>query len=358
MTQSPGNPNSHPLALRWGAILFAVAATIMVWPLWQPLVLASWFAIFARPLMNRFSRVTHGRHRAAALLTVLLLLLVLVPIGVFAVSLVSAAMDLIDTVIKSRGGKQALEAIVSGSGAKGFHFGLQDFVPLAKEYGERAMAFVGTVAGVTAKGVLGIFVFLLAAYTFLAEGTQVYTWIEDHLPISRVNFRRYTDAFAETGRGLFVGVVMTGLIQGLTATVAYFVLGIPRAIVLGVLTAFASLIPSVGTALVWIPIALGLALTGSWWRAGIMAFVGIFVIGLADNLLRPLLSRRGSLQLPTFVLMVSMFGGLATVGAWGLLLGPLLVRLAVEAVSIERATHPLPLPKPPEATDCGQQGAQ
>jgi hypothetical protein len=46
------------------------------------------------------------------------------------------------------------------------------------------------------------------------------------------------------------------------------------------------------------------------------------------------------------------------VGAWGLLLGPLLVRLAVEAVSIERATHPLPLPKPPEATDCGQQGAQ
>ena len=80
------------------------------------MVLASWFAIFARPLMNRFSRVTHGRHRAAALLTVLLLLLVLVPIGVFAVSLVSAAMDLIDTVIKSRGGKQALEAIVSGSG--------------------------------------------------------------------------------------------------------------------------------------------------------------------------------------------------------------------------------------------------
>ena len=157
---------------------------------------------------------------------------------------------------------------------------------------------------------------------------------------------------------IVLSVVMTGLIQGLTATVAYFVLGIPRAIVLGVLTAFASLIPSVGTALVWIPIALGLALTGSWWRAGIMAFVGIFVIGLADNLLRPLLSRRGSLQLPTFVLMVSMFGGLATVGAWGLLLGPLLVRLAVEAVSIERATHPLPLPKPPEATDCGQQGAQ
>jgi len=341
------------MALRWGAILFAIAATFMVWPLWQPLVLASWFAIFARPLMNRASHITRGRHRAAALLTVLLLVLVLVPIGLFMASLVTAAAELIDTIVKTKGGKQALEAIVSGSSSKGFHYGFRDLVPLAKEYGERAMSVVGTVAGVTAEGILGIFVFLLAAYSFLAEGTQVYAWLEDHLPISRVNLHRYADAFAETGRGLFVGVVMTGLIQGFTATVAYLALGIPRAIVLGVLTAFASLIPSVGTALVWIPIALGLGLTGSWWRAGILAFIGVFVIGLADNLLRPLLSRRGNLQLPTFVLMVSMFGGLATVGAWGLLLGPLLVRLAVEAVSIERATHPLPLPRPPETTGTG-----
>jgi sensor domain CHASE-containing protein/uncharacterized membrane protein len=66
------------------------------------------------------------------------------------------------------------------------------------------------------------------------------------------------------------------------------------------------------------------------------AAIGVLVIGLVDNLLRPLLSRHGSVQLPTLVLLVAMFGGLATVGAWGLLLGPLLVRLAVEAVAIER----------------------
>jgi predicted PurR-regulated permease PerM len=88
--------------------------------------------------------------------------------------------------------------------------------------------------------------------------------------------------------------------------------------------------------LVWVPIAVGLALAGSWVRATIMVAIGIFVIGLVDNLLHPLLSRIGSLKLPTFVLVVAMFGGLATVGAWGLVLGPLLVRLAMEAVSIER----------------------
>jgi predicted PurR-regulated permease PerM len=327
---------AHPGALRWGAILFTIAAALMIWPLWQPLVLATWFAVLARPLMNGVSRVTRGRHRAAAVLTVALLLLVLVPIGLFVAALVSASIELLETLLKSKGGKEALEAIVSGGGAAGHQFGLNDIVALTRQYGERAAGLVTTVAGATAKGILGTFVFVLAAYAFLAEGREVYAWVEDHLPIAPRHFRRYAAAFAETGRGLVVGVGLTSVIQGITATVAYLALGIPRAFVLGVLTAFASLIPSVGTALVWGSVAVGLAITGHWGRAIIMAAIGVFVIGLAENLLRPLLSRHGSVQLPGFVLLVAMFGGLATVGAWGLLLGPLLVRLAVEAVSIER----------------------
>jgi predicted PurR-regulated permease PerM len=352
--RSSDSPEAHPRALRWGAILFAVAAGLMIWPLWQPLVLATWFAVFARPLMSTVSRITHGRHRAAAALTVLLLLLVLTPIGLFLAALVSAAAELLETLLQSKGGKDALEAIVSGGDA-GHQFGLSDIVALTRQYGERAAQLVSTIAGATAKGILGIFVFVLAAYTFLAEGPRVYAWIEDHLPITPRHFRRYGAAFAETGRGLVVGVGLTSLIQGVTATVAYLALGIPRAFVLGVLTAFASLIPSVGTALVWGPVALGLAFTGRWGRAIIMAAIGVLVIGLADNLLRPLLSRHGSVQLPTFVLLVAMFGGLATVGGWGLLLGPLLVRLAVEAISMEREERltcaPVAGPNPPTGSD-------
>lgn len=320
-------------ALRWSAILFTLAAGVIVWPLWQPLVLAIWFAAFGRPLMKRVGRVTRGRHRAAAVLTVLLLLLVLAPLGLFMASLASAATDLFNSLVASKGATSALQAIVSGG--SGHKLGLGDLVPLAKEYGERAFGLATSIAGATAKGLLGVFVFVLAAYAFLAEGREVYTWVENHLPITPRNFDRYAAAFTETGRGLVVGVGLTGLIQGITAMAAYLALGIPRAIVLGVLTAIASLIPSVGTGLVWCPVAVGLALTGHWGRAAIMVAIGLFVIGLIDNLLRPLLSRHGSLQLPTFVLLVAMFGGLATVGAWGLLLGPLLVRLAVEAVSIE-----------------------
>ncbi|MEO8877725.1 MAG: AI-2E family transporter, partial [Polyangiaceae bacterium] len=146
----------------------------------------------------------------------------------------------------------------------------------------------------------------------------------------------------ETGRGLLVGVGLTGLVQGVIATVAYFALGVPRALVLGLLTCLASVIPSVGTALVWVPIAIGLGLSGRTGSAAILVGIGVLVIGTIDNVLRPVFSRFGKLELPSFVLLVSIFGGLALFGTWGFLLGPLLVRLAKEALIISREERSMP----------------
>jgi hypothetical protein len=177
--------------------------------------------------MKRLSGILRGRHRAAAVLTVLLLLLVLVPLGLIVASLISASSELLETLLKSKGGKHALAAIVSGDAADGHRFTVRDIMPLTKQYGERAFGLVTTIVGATANGIFGVFAFMLAAYTFLAEGRQVYAWIEDHLPISPQVFQRYAAAFAETGRGLAVGVGLTGIIQGFAATVAYLALGHP-----------------------------------------------------------------------------------------------------------------------------------
>ncbi|HEY3353201.1 MAG TPA: AI-2E family transporter [Polyangia bacterium] len=323
-------------ALRWATLLLVVAAGVMLFPVWQAVVLATWFAVFAQPLQARVSRILRGSNRAAAALTILLLMAVLVPLGALTVVLANAAIDLVRTLIQSKGGRAALEAVVSGNGGGPRHFGLHEVVGLVQQYGDRAWRVLGTVAGVTAQSFFGVFIFLLASYTFLARGREAYIWVEEHVPIAPRHFRRLAGAFNETGRGLVVGVGGTAFIQGVTATIGYLALGVPRAFVLGVLTAFASLIPSIGTALVWVPVAIGLALTGHWVRGIIMAAIGLFVIGLMDNLLRPMLARYGRIQLPTFVLLIAMFGGLATVGVWGLVLGPLLVRLGVEAMAILR----------------------
>ena len=112
-------------------------------------------------------------------------------------------------------------------------------------------------------------------------------------------------------------------------------LGLPQAAVLGALTTLAAFIPSAGAALVWAPVTLGLAVAGRPAAAIGMLVMGI-VISLADNFVRPMLSRYGQLRLPTFALLVAMLGGITIFGTWGLVLGPLLVRLAVEGLNIVR----------------------
>jgi predicted PurR-regulated permease PerM len=99
------------------------------------------------------------------------------------------------------------------------------------------------------------------------------------------------------------------------------------------------LLPLVGTALVWIPLAIELAATGEYWQAGVVVLVGAGVHSLIDNFVRPLLARYGRLTLPAFVVLVSMLGGAAVFGAAGALLGPLLVRLCVESLAIVSESH-------------------
>ena len=147
---------------------------------------------------------------------------------------------------------------------------------------------------------------------------------------------RMRSAFLETGRGLMIGVGLTCAVQGLVAAIAYLCLQIPRWYALGVLTGLCSLIPILGTAIVWIPITIGLFIQQAHLKAVIMIAVGIFAIGSVDNLLRPVFSRVGSLQMSTLLLLLTIFGGLELLGAWGALLGPLIVRLASEAIVLVR----------------------
>ena len=102
----------------------------------------------------------------------------------------------------------------------------------------------------------------------------------------------------------------------------------------------------VGTALVWVPIALGLFLAGHTLKALILVALGLGVISVIDNLLRPIYARMGSLKMPMVLLFVAVFGGLAAFGTWGALIGPLLVRLAMEALALSKGDTPAPSEAP------------
>lgn len=204
-----------------------------------------------------------------------------------------------------------------------------------RQHGSSTWRTLRTIAGATATAVIGVFVFVLGIYVFLVDGHRIYVWLKERSPLARPHFHRFANAFAETGRGLFIGVGLTAVAQGALATIAYFVLGLPQAAVLGALTTLAAFIPSAGAALVWAPVTVGLVVAGRPGAAVALLVMGL-VISIADNLMRPMLSRYGQLRLHTFVLLVAMLGGITVFGTWGLVLGPLFVRLAVEGLNIVR----------------------
>jgi predicted PurR-regulated permease PerM len=332
-------------------LLLAGGALLTLTPLWPPLVLAAWIAIVAHPLHVRLARKFRGRHRAAALMTVTFVLLLLGPVTALTASLTGRAIELARDIIASQDGKAALRAVVSTSGegpapALSFEaFDLESLLRMAQRHGADAWHALSAVAGAATALIVGLFVFVLAIYAFLIHGVEAYDWLVARSPISRAHTHRFANAFSETGRGLLVGVGLTALLQGAAATMGYVALGIHEAFVLGALTAVASIIPSGGAALVWIPVSAALAIGGRPIAAVIMVAIGL-VVSTADNFVRPLLTRYGKLRMPTFLLLIAMLGGLALFGGWGMVLGPLLVRLAMEGLEILREEPASASPSP------------
>ena len=319
---------------RWWVIALAIGACLLMAPFAGWIILAVWLSGFARGLHGRLTKNLRGHDHLAAAITVGLMMLVLVPLVIVTAILVIDAIELVTKLLESKQGKQVLVALVSKEGSKANpRMGVGELLLMQ---GDRAFGVVKIIAASAAQIIIGMVVLVAGVYALLINGRRWYKWIEDHAPMSKPAVRRFGAAFNETGHGLMIGVAGAGIMQGIAATIAFLVLGVPQAFALGLLTVILSIVPVVGTALVWGPIAIGLALTGRMYEGIGLAIFGITVIGSIDNLARPWLTRKGKLQLPGFVVLVSMFGGVELVGGWGILFGPLVVRLAKEALEVRR----------------------
>ncbi len=321
--------------LRWLLLVLCAASLFVIWPLWPPLLLAAWTASLARPLLVRLERGLKGRRRAAALLSLLIFVLLTLPLALVAVGVITGAQELFATVKASPSARDALQALLSSPDDRvALPSTLTDLAALTQRSGAQGFGFLTDLAGAAATAVVGLFIYFAGAYALLVDSAAVWSWIKSNSPLNPTHLDRLADAFHETGRGLLVGVGLTTVTQGLAAMIIYFALGVPRAWVLGPITGIASVIPMVGSALVWGPISLGLFLTNHPIKALILVGLGIGVISVIDNLLRPLYARMGALKMPMFLLFLSVFGGLAAFGTWGALIGPLVVRLAMEVLAI------------------------
>jgi len=360
--------------MRWVAFILSIGTLIIIWRYVSILILAIWLSSICRPLlewlvnhlplMNR-CREKSSRSAIAAFLLVFFVLVVILPIILIIIALTGSTLDFVANLSNSTTARNAINLLVppmnsdnsTGTsnqtsqsflefikGGKNATFHLFERFVIQRDaitdvvqlFGGKALSVLSTVAGATAQFIVGILIFLVSTYTFLLHGVELWSWAVQHSPLSTKHMSRLRSAFLETGRGLLIGVGLTCAVQGLVAAIAYLCLQIPRWYALGVLTGLCSLIPILGTAIVWIPITIGFFIQQAHLKAIIMIAVGVLAIGSVDNVLRPLFSKIASLQMSTLLLLLTIFGGLELLGAWGALLGPLIVRLATEAIILVR----------------------
>ena len=328
----------------------------MFYPFLPWLCLALWLGLYGRRVHEPLTRRLGGRVGLSAGITVSLLLVAVVPIAIVVTSIVFDAIALVNSLMESERARAVLVKLVQNGdkanveNAEEAVATTQGMIDIVMAQGDRAWSIMTSVAGMAARTVIGLLIMVTGMYGVLVEGHNWYVWLERHTPLVPQHFRRFGDAFMETGRGLWWGIGGAGLLQSIIATIAYIALGVPSAIALGALTLMFSVIPAIGTAIVWVPVAAGLALTDRPIAALSMTIVGVAVISTIDNVARPWLAHRGHLQLPTWVVLVAMFGGVELFGGWGLVLGPLVVRLAKEALVISREARDPATASPAPAT--------
>lgn len=324
------------------ALLAVLVALLVLSPVLPAVIFGGLLAHIFRPLRLRLTRLTK-RQTAASLITTMVAASVFVPIALLGVGIYQSADSFAAFISDSTELRNALRTIVPSNVLR-ISF---DALPgiLGAHIRESASA-AGAALGAASDLGLQIFFVFVSLHTFLVFENRIFLWAAQHSPLPPAQLRRLVDAVCDTGRSVVVGVGVTSVGQGIVATLVYTLLGVHYAAILGAITMFAALIPSFGTALVWVPVTIGLFLTGHTWQGTVLAIAGVVLISSVDNFLTPYLAGRTSKHLPTSVILLSMLGGLLTLGGWGLILGPLAVRIAVEALAMLKQEPPA---EPPAA---------
>jgi predicted PurR-regulated permease PerM len=180
---------------------------------------------------------------------------------------------------------------------------------------------------------VGLFVMLYLLYFFLKDGSRIADAITRAVPMREDRLHALVDRFAIVVRATMKSNLAVAGLQGSLGALIFFLLGIRSPLLWGALMAVLSLLPLVGAILVWLPAALYLMSIGSTGKGLVLLLYGVFVIGLVDNVVRPLIVGKDT-SLPDYVVLVSTLGGLALLGVNGFIVGPLIASMFVAAWDI------------------------
>ncbi len=218
---------------------------------------------------------------------------------------------------------------------------LPQFKEVVADLASQLIALLQSILKGIPNVILNIFITVFSIYYFLKHGKDLYNFFSELVPLPEGRYKQILLRFDDLSRGMILGQIVVGTIQGILAWLGFLVLGVPNPVLLGFLTAIISIIPLLGAVIVWVPVVVYLAvagmMTGEYWKAVSLLLYGTFVISLIDNVLKPkIVGDRARIH--PLIILFGILGGIQLFGIAGILIGPLILTIFDVVIEIYRET--------------------
>src|SRR5919199_3275993 len=325
---APSAPTTRARRTFWTLLAVAVALTLyVIWPFRSPLFLAAVLAAAFQPLLARTERLLKGRRRlAGALLTLLVFGAIVAPIASILAFIAQQVTQGLTWVRDSLGvhsvgdislsrvpphAQDAVDRILTTLHVSREQ--VQTFATKALDYAQTAgPALLGASAG----ALVSTFIMLAAFFFLLVDGRHLIRLLGRVSPLQAAQTEELLQEFANVSSATLVGAALTAVVQAVLATVGFTIARVPHAVFLGIATLVASFVPVIGTALVWIPVAVLLGFTGHMTAAVFVAVWCGVLLTAADNVVKPL-AMRGKVEMHTGLVFLALLGGITMFGLLG-----------------------------------------
>ncbi len=317
----------------------AVLVSFVFKPFLIVMVISAALSVGLYPVYKWIKNRVKGIAWLASLLTVLIYLIVLaVPIYFLAAKVVKEAGSIYYSLISGGAGQQYLDNIVDK---------IHTFLPgaSAEAIKERlsggAEYFTSTFSTIFATTLNTLFSFLLIVLTmfyFLKDGHHFRKYIIELSPLSDKNDDRILNKLSHAVNGVMRGYIFIAIVQGFLLGLGLYIFGVPNPVLWGVMAGIASMVPSIGTAVVALPAILYAYFTGTTFEAVGLTIWSVALVGTIDNLLHPIIVGK-SIDLHPIPVLFSVLGGVALFGVAGLIIGPLSLSLFLMLISIYKEEY-------------------
>ncbi len=317
-------------------------AYLILFPFIDTLILAIVLASIFNPLQIYLEQRLNGRKNLAALIIVLIITFVIaIPVFVFTSTLVAQGLDTVNrTNDWLREGK--LQQLVQDPRINEYLAKLQERFPLpqvnktdisndllrlSKDIGQFLLGKVASILSNVASLVAHFFIMIFIAFYLVRDGGEMVSSIRYYTPLRADQEDRIINGIRVVTKSVLMGTFITAICQGVVGGIAFAVLHFPG-LFWGTMIGLSSLIPLVGTYLIWVPVALYLVLLGEVKSAVFLAVWSIVASGIIENFVRPFLMK-GKSKMSPFYIFLAILGGVQYFGLKGILYGPLILSFAM-----------------------------